>query len=167
MSGRRADAAKDVEWTEFVEGYAPLARLGRSDPFSDGASRKPGTLGYLMQRELVAELHPSDFSQHFHADHTMFSCSKIEQKQLSTWSVFSRHNSLYWISVRSAATRCVGRTESPRAGCVHLQRASGAKTSASHLKLSACVLTRLSKLCGSLRFVEDHDCIGYKAFQPL
>ncbi|WP_162267145.1 hypothetical protein, partial [Pseudomonas amygdali] len=51
-------------------------------------SRQPGTLGYLMQRELVAEVHPPDFSQHFHADHPVFSCSKSEQKQLNTWVSF-------------------------------------------------------------------------------
>lgn len=86
-----------VERAEFVEGCAPLVRrlsgFGRSDPFSDGVSRKPGTLGYLMQRELVAEVHPPDFPQHFHADHPVFSCSKSEQKQLNTW-----------VSFRSAAT---------------------------------------------------------------
>ncbi|WP_081084063.1 hypothetical protein, partial [Pseudomonas savastanoi] len=53
-----------------------------------GVSRQPGTLGYLMQRELVAEVHPPDFSQHFHADHPVFSCSKSEQKQLNTWVSF-------------------------------------------------------------------------------
>ncbi|WP_219812092.1 hypothetical protein, partial [Pseudomonas syringae] len=58
------------------------------DTFSDGVSRQPGTLGYLMQRELVAEVHPPDFSQHFHADHPVFSCSKSEQKQLNTWVSF-------------------------------------------------------------------------------
>lgn len=81
-----------VEMAEFVEGCAPLVRwlsgFGRSDPFTDGVSRKPGTLGYLMQRELVAEIHPPDFSQHFHADHPVFSCSKSEQKQLNTWVSF-------------------------------------------------------------------------------
>jgi metal-dependent amidase/aminoacylase/carboxypeptidase family protein len=41
-----------------------------------------------MQRELVAEVHPPDFSQHFHADHPVFSCSKSEQKQLNTWVSF-------------------------------------------------------------------------------
>ncbi len=55
-----------VEGAEFVEGCALLVRrlsgFGRSDPFSDGVSRQPGTLGYLVQRELVAELHPPDFS---------------------------------------------------------------------------------------------------------
>ena len=53
-----------VEWAEFVEGCATLVRrlsgLGRSDPFSDGVSRQSGTLGYLMQRELVAEVYPPD-----------------------------------------------------------------------------------------------------------
>jgi len=86
-----------VEWAEFVEGCAPLVRrlsgFGRSDPFSNGVSRQTGTLGYLVQRELVAEVHPPDFSQHFHADHPVFSCSKSEQKQLNTWA-----------SLRSAAT---------------------------------------------------------------
>ncbi|POC99843.1 hypothetical protein BKM20_26945, partial [Pseudomonas avellanae] len=75
-----------------IEGCAPLVRwligFERSDPFSDGVSRQPGTLGYLMQRELVAEVHPPDFSQHFHADHPVFSCSKSEQKQLNTWVSF-------------------------------------------------------------------------------
>ncbi|WP_258035648.1 IS3 family transposase, partial [Pseudomonas avellanae] len=28
------------------------------------------------------------FSQHFHADHPVFSCSKSEQKQLNTWVSF-------------------------------------------------------------------------------
>jgi hypothetical protein len=41
-----------------------------------------------MQRELVAEVHPPDFFQHFHADHPVFSCSKCEQKQLNTWVSF-------------------------------------------------------------------------------
>ncbi|WP_229687626.1 hypothetical protein, partial [Pseudomonas avellanae] len=36
----------------------------------------------------VAEVHPPDFSQHFHADHPVFSCSKSEQKQLNTWVSF-------------------------------------------------------------------------------
>ena len=73
-----------VKRVELIEGCAPLVRwlsgFGRSDPFSDGVSRKPGTLGYLMQRELVAEVHPPDFPQHFHADPPVFSCSKSEQK---------------------------------------------------------------------------------------
>jgi hypothetical protein len=81
-----------VEGAEFVEGRAPMVRrlsgFGRSDPFSDGVSRQPGTLGYLVQRELVAEVHPPDFSQHFHADHPVFSCSESEQKQLNTWVSF-------------------------------------------------------------------------------
>lgn len=70
--------------TTFLKGCAPLVRwlsgLGRSDPFSDGVCRKPGTLGYLMERELVAEVHPPDFPQHFHAEPAVFSCSKSEQK---------------------------------------------------------------------------------------
>jgi hypothetical protein len=74
--------------TEFVEGYAPMVRrlsgFGRSDPFSDDVSRQPGTLGYLMQRQLVAKIHAPNFAHHFHADHPVFSCSKIEQKQLNT-----------------------------------------------------------------------------------
>ena len=81
-----------VKWTEFVEGCAPLVcRLGGfgcSDPFSNGVSRQSGTLGYLMQRGLVAAVPPPDFSQHFHADHPVFSCSKSEQKQLNTWVSF-------------------------------------------------------------------------------
>jgi len=36
----------------------------------------------------VAEVHPQDFPQHFHADHPVFSCSKSEQKQLNTWVSF-------------------------------------------------------------------------------
>ncbi|WP_285533499.1 hypothetical protein, partial [Stutzerimonas stutzeri] len=48
----------------------------------------PGALGYLMQRQLVAEIHPADFAHHFHTDHPVFSCSKIEQKQLNTWVSF-------------------------------------------------------------------------------
>lgn len=55
-----------MEWAKFVEGRAPLERrlsgFGRSVPFSDGISRQPGTLGYLLQRELLAEVHPPDFS---------------------------------------------------------------------------------------------------------
>ncbi|MGK4307280.1 hypothetical protein ACSMFX_03505 [Pseudomonas mosselii] len=35
-----------------------------------------------------AEVHPPDFSQHFHADHPVFSCSESEQKQLNTWVSF-------------------------------------------------------------------------------
>jgi hypothetical protein len=81
-----------VEGTEFFEGRAPLidrlSSFGRSDPFADGVSRQPGTLGYLVQRELVVEVHPPDFSQHFHVDHPVFFCSKIEQKQLNTWVSF-------------------------------------------------------------------------------
>ncbi|HHT9769638.1 TPA: cadherin-like domain-containing protein [Legionella pneumophila] len=41
-----------------------------------------------MQRQLVAEIHPADFAHHFHTDHPVFSCSKIEQKQLNTWVSF-------------------------------------------------------------------------------
>ncbi|WP_237751954.1 hypothetical protein, partial [Pseudomonas aeruginosa] len=48
----------------------------------------PGALGYLMQRQLVAEIHPANFAHHFHTDHPVFSCSKIEQKQLNTWVSF-------------------------------------------------------------------------------
>jgi hypothetical protein len=81
-----------LEWAEFVEGCAPSVRrlsgFGRSDPLSDNVSRQPGTLGYLMQRELIAEVHPPDFSQHFHTDHPVFFCSKSEQKQLKTWVNF-------------------------------------------------------------------------------
>ncbi|WP_223123676.1 hypothetical protein, partial [Pseudomonas fluorescens] len=47
-----------------------------------------GALGYLMQRQLVAEIHPANFAHHFHTDHPVFSCSKIEQKQLNTWVSF-------------------------------------------------------------------------------
>ncbi|MGI1030963.1 hypothetical protein ACRCQJ_13230, partial [Pseudomonas aeruginosa] len=47
-----------------------------------------GALGYLMQRQLVAEIHPPNFAHHFHTDHPVFSCSKIEQKQLNTWVSF-------------------------------------------------------------------------------
>uniref|UniRef100_UPI0025DB8552 hypothetical protein n=1 Tax=Pseudomonas sp. UBA6323 TaxID=1947329 RepID=UPI0025DB8552 len=36
----------------------------------------------------VAEIHPADFAHHFHTDHPVFSCSKIEQKQLNTWVSF-------------------------------------------------------------------------------
>ncbi|MBU2323794.1 MAG: hypothetical protein KJ884_12625, partial [Gammaproteobacteria bacterium] len=45
-------------------------------------------LGYLMQRQLVAEIHPANFAHHFHTDHPVFSCSKIEQEQLNTWVSF-------------------------------------------------------------------------------
>jgi hypothetical protein len=61
-----------------------LSGFGLSDPFSDDVSRQPGTLGYLMQRQLVAKIHAPNFAHHFHADHPVFSCSKIEQKQLNT-----------------------------------------------------------------------------------
>jgi hypothetical protein len=75
-----------------VEGCALLVRrlsgFGRFDPFSDGVSRQPVTLGDLMQRQLVAEVHPPDFAHHFHADHPVFSCPEIEQKQLNTWVSF-------------------------------------------------------------------------------
>jgi hypothetical protein len=77
-----------VEWAELIDGRAPLVRrlsgFVRSEPFSKGVSRQPGTFGYLVQRELVAEVHPPDFSQYFHADHPVFSCSKSEQKPLNT-----------------------------------------------------------------------------------
>ncbi|MGB5955995.1 hypothetical protein, partial [Pseudomonas sp.] len=42
----------------------------------------------LMQRQLVAEIHPPNFAHHFHADHPVFSCSKIEQVQWNTWVSF-------------------------------------------------------------------------------
>jgi len=79
-------------WAEFVEGRVPRIRwlvgFGRSDPFSDGVSRQPGTLGYLVQRELVAEVNPPVFSLHPHADQPVFSCSESEQKQVNTWVSF-------------------------------------------------------------------------------
>lgn len=81
-----------VEWSKFVEGRASLVRWpsgsGCSDPFSDGVPGQPGTLGYLVQRELVAESHPLNFSQHSHADHPVFSCSESERKQLNIWVNF-------------------------------------------------------------------------------
>ncbi|WP_103379275.1 hypothetical protein, partial [Pseudomonas amygdali] len=40
------------------------------------------------QRQLVAKVHPPNFSHHFHADHPVFSCSESEQKQLNTWVSF-------------------------------------------------------------------------------
>ncbi|RMT25096.1 DEAD-box ATP-dependent RNA helicase 42 [Pseudomonas amygdali pv. mori] len=46
-----------------------------------------------MKRQLVAEIHPPNFSHHFHANHLVFSCSESEQKQLNSW-----------VSFRSAAT---------------------------------------------------------------
>ncbi|MCS5515160.1 hypothetical protein NWF32_06140 [Pseudomonas qingdaonensis] len=77
---------------EFVEDRAALVdrRLGLrcSDPLANRVARQPGALGYLMQRQLVAEIHPADFAHHFHTDHPVFSCSKIEQKQLNTWVSF-------------------------------------------------------------------------------
>jgi hypothetical protein len=73
-----------VKWTRFVEGCAPLVRrlscFGRSDTFSDGVSRQSGTLGYLMQRQLVAKIQQPNFAHHFHTDNPVFSCPKIEQK---------------------------------------------------------------------------------------
>jgi hypothetical protein len=41
-----------------------------------------------VQRQLVAKIHPTDFAHHFHTDHPVFSCSKIEQKELNTWVSF-------------------------------------------------------------------------------
>jgi hypothetical protein len=83
-------ACSSVSWKglSLLKVAHRLSSFGRSDPFSDGVSRQPGTLGYLVQRELVAEVHPPDFSQHFHADHPVFSCSESEQKQLNTWVSF-------------------------------------------------------------------------------
>ena len=65
-------------------------RLGLrcSDPLANRVARQPGALGYLMQRQLVAEIHPANFAHHFHTDHPVLSCSKIEQKQLNTWVSF-------------------------------------------------------------------------------
>ncbi|KSD59539.2 hypothetical protein AO989_32415 [Pseudomonas aeruginosa] len=34
------------------------------------------------------QIHPANFAHHFHTDHPVFSCSKIEQKQLNTWVSF-------------------------------------------------------------------------------
>jgi hypothetical protein len=34
-----------------------------------------------MQRHLVAQVHSSNFSQHFHGDHLFCSCLKIRQSQ--------------------------------------------------------------------------------------
>ncbi|KAF0255798.1 hypothetical protein GN299_04780 [Pseudomonas putida] len=34
------------------------------------------------------EMHPPNFAHHFHADHPVFSCSKIEQVQWNTWVSF-------------------------------------------------------------------------------
>jgi len=45
-------------------------------------------LANLLPREFVAEVHPPNFSQHFHADHPVFSRSESEQKQLNTWESF-------------------------------------------------------------------------------
>lgn len=71
-----------VECAEFVEASAPWGRrmrgLGRSDPFLDGVFLQPGTLCYMVQRELVAEVLSPDYSQEFHADHPGFSCSESE-----------------------------------------------------------------------------------------
>lgn len=81
-----------VERTELVESGLPLVHrlfgFGGSDPLSDSVSGQPGTLRYLVKRKLVAEVHPPNFSHHFHADHLVFSCSESEQKQLNTWVSF-------------------------------------------------------------------------------
>jgi dihydroxycyclohexadiene carboxylate dehydrogenase len=67
-----------------------------------------------MQRELVAEVHPPDFSQHFHADHLVFSCSKSEQKQLNTWVSFqSAEQPLMGQFSVSGNTTALGGTEAP------------------------------------------------------
>ena len=48
-------------------------------------ARQPGRLGYLVQRQFIAKVHPPNFAQHFHADQPVFSRAKIEQNQLNTW----------------------------------------------------------------------------------
>jgi hypothetical protein len=63
--------------------YIGSVASGALTHFSDGVSPQPGTLGYLVQREHIAEKNPVDFSQHFHADYPVFSCSESEQKQLN------------------------------------------------------------------------------------
>ncbi|MDY7069705.1 hypothetical protein PsexTeo8_62380 (plasmid) [Pseudomonas extremaustralis] len=68
-----------VKRTQLVEnGPAQVHRLlgfRRSDPLANGVARQSGALGYLMQRQLVAEIHPPNFAHHFHTDHPVFSCS--------------------------------------------------------------------------------------------
>jgi len=77
-----------VERTELVKSRLPLVHrlfgFGGSDSLSDCISGLPGTPRNLVKRQLVAEIHPPNFSHHFHADNRVFSCSESEQKQLST-----------------------------------------------------------------------------------
>lgn len=81
-----------VEWTELVDSGLPLVHrllsYGCFDPLSDGVPGEPGRLSYLVQRELVAEVHPPNFSYHFHVDRLLFSRSESEQKQLNIWVNF-------------------------------------------------------------------------------
>ncbi len=37
-------------------------RLRRLDPHADRVARQPGALGYLVQRQLVAKIHPENFA---------------------------------------------------------------------------------------------------------
>nr|SPD89706.1 hypothetical protein PSCFBP3800_P200070 [Pseudomonas syringae group genomosp. 3] len=85
-----------MERAELVESGLPLVHrlfgFGGSEPLSDGVPGQPGTLGYLVKRQLVAEIHPPNFSHHFHADHLVVSCSESEQENTR-------------VSFRSATTR--------------------------------------------------------------
>lgn len=96
---------RHVERVEFIGGRAPLVRclsgFGRSYPFADCDSRRPGTLGYLMERASRGSI-SAGLSQHFRADHPVFSCSKSEQ-QLNTWISFQAAEHLYPVAYRSAA----------------------------------------------------------------
>lgn len=51
-----------MERTELVESGLPQVRQrfgsGGSDPLSNSVPGQPGSLGYLIKRQLVAEVHP-------------------------------------------------------------------------------------------------------------
>ncbi|MBB0025850.1 transposase [Ralstonia pickettii] len=58
----------------------------------------------LPQRQLLAEIHPSDLGQHAHRDHPCIPCSKIEQDIQSRGSNFDANHPAKWVNSARALT---------------------------------------------------------------
>ena len=73
--------------TEFAEPRRALVNrllhfFWRSQPTPNCVARQACALGYLMQRHLVAHVHASNSSQHFHSDHLDVSLPNIWARQV-------------------------------------------------------------------------------------
>ena len=87
-----------------TSGNAPWSPTQSPAPCAHRIARQTRALGDFMQRHLVAQIHPSNSSQHFHGDHLVCPLPK-------NWAEQAKHLGQFWIGTMASSGSVFGRRQ--------------------------------------------------------